>query len=70
MPELGLRVTAQGRLSISDQFADKLTSDYPTVRQAMIDDGGWLPAVRTKVDHILGMSQDTFASVLEPAAAD
>lgn len=65
MPELGLRATAQGRLSVSSLFDDKVTSDYPAVRQTLLDRQGWVPALRNKVGQILAMDQTAFASVLE-----
>lgn len=66
LPELGLRSTAQGRLLISELFEQKVTSDYPAVRQALLDSRGWIPTLRVKVGQILGMDRDAFATALEP----
>lgn len=62
---LGLKPTAQGRLLPSAQFAQSISGDYPSVRQALLDDQGWLPALRAKVGQILAMDQEAFGAVLE-----
>jgi hypothetical protein len=68
LQELGLRASAQGRLITSSRFDDKITSDYPAVRQTLLSQQGWIPALRAKVGQILDMEPAAFASVLEPSS--
>ncbi len=62
---LGLSPTAQGRVTPTGLFSQKVGSGFSQVRQALWGSQGWLSALRVKLGQIQGMDASDFAAELE-----
>ena len=64
MGQVGLRATAQGRLEMSEGFANRVTGAFDKVRSILVGEGGWTESLQVKLQQIQDVEQEAFATDL------
>jgi hypothetical protein len=64
MQQVGLRGTAQGRMEMSENFADRVIGAFDKMRSVLVGDGGWTEALQLKLQQIQGVGKEDFAKDL------
>ncbi len=61
LPKIGLRATAQGKIVVSQGFAEAVKADYATARELLLGQDGWMTKLSGKVGQILAMDKSFWA---------
>lgn len=64
MSQVGLRSTLQGRLEMSEGFADRIIGAFDKVRSILVGEGGWTESLQLKLQQIQDMDKEEFAKDL------
>ena len=64
MGQVGLRSTAQGRLEMSENFADKVIGAFDQMRSVLVGEGGWAESLQLKLQQIQEVDKEDFAKDL------
>lgn len=64
MSQVGLRSTAQGRLEMSENFADRVIGAFDQMRSILVGQGGWAESLQTKLQQIQEVDKEDFAKDL------
>ncbi len=62
--QVGLRATAQGRLEMQENFAERVNAAFDKVRSVLAGEGGWAEALDQKLKQILEVDPEAFAADL------